>query len=145
MILETGVNSQKGFTLVEVMLSVLILGLGLVVIANSYLIALRGINASQNNIQAMVLAKEKIDELEVSSVMKKGLTAFSESDTLKSLGKSYNYTLDITEIAEPEYIEKYLVKACLTFSWREQNIEKNATFSTYLPKYKEDDKETKSL
>jgi len=138
MTLLTGVNRQKGFTLVEVMLSVLILGLGLVVVANSYLVALRGMNVSQNNVQAMILAKEKIDELEVSSLMQKGLSGFSESATLKSLGKNYNYALDITESTEPEYIAKYLVKACLVFSWQEQNSIKNATLSTYFPKYKED-------
>lgn len=130
-------NSQKGFTLVEVMLSVLILGLGLVVIANSYLAALRGINTSQNNIQAMVLAKEKLDELEVSSLEKKGLSALSASETLRSLGRNYNYSLNITEITEPKDIAKYLVKACLVFNWQEQNAEKNATLSTYLPKYEE--------
>lgn len=137
-------NRLKGFTLIEVMISVLILGTGLAVVANSYLSAVRGINSAQNNIQATLLAKEKFDELELSSLMKKGLTAFSANDTLKSSGKTYKYDLSITEIAEPEYISEYLVKTCLTLSWQEKNITKNATLSTYFPKYKEE-KASKSL
>lgn len=116
----------------------LILGLGLVIVANSYLVALKGINAAQNNIQAMVLAKEKLDELEVSSVVKKGLSVFSESSTRQSLGKDYNYALEITEVTEPEYIAKYIVRTCLAFSWQEQGAEKNATVSTYFPKIQEE-------
>ena len=119
----------------------LILGLGLVIIANSYLVALKGINAAQNNIQAMALAKEKMDELEVSSVVRKGLSVFSESNTLESLGKKYNYALDITEITEPEYIAKYIVRTCMAFGWQEQGVQKNAVISTYFPKIQEEKKE----
>ena len=122
------------------MLSVLILGLGLVIIANSYLVALRGVNTAQNNIQAMVLVREKMDELELSSVLKKGLSVFSESDTLKSLGKTYGYSLEIAEMTEPEYMAKNIVQTCLAFSWEEKGVKKNATVSAYFPKYQEEKK-----
>ena len=128
----------KAFTLVEVMLSVMILGVGLIVIVNSYLVALRGINASGNNVQAMTLAKEKLDELELSNLTQKGLSALSTSDIIKVSGKDYNYTLDITEADQPGYISRNLVKACLTFSWQERNAKKDAIFSAYFPEHKEE-------
>ena len=126
------------------MISVVILGIGLSIVANSYLFALRGISSTQNNIQAQLLAKAKLEELETSSLMQKGLTVFSEQDTLKTSGRNYNYSLEVTEITQPDYLVKYLVQACLRYSWQEQNATKNAIFSSYFPKHKEETK-TKSL
>ena len=118
------------------MISVLILGIGLTTVANSYLVALRGVNASANSVGAMNLAKEKLEDLEVSS-LKDGLSVSASQGVLKFSDKNYNYVQEISEIAQPQDLAKYLVQACLTLSWREQNIIKNATLSTYLPKQKE--------
>lgn len=129
---------MKGFTLVEVMISVAILGIGLSIVANSYLVCLRGINASQNNIQAQLLAKAKLDELEALSITRNGLTSFSEQNVMRSSGRDYNYNLKITEIASPEYIAKHFLQACLSYSWQEQNASKSVAFSTYFPKHEEE-------
>ena len=137
MILKTGNdNLSRGFTLVEIMLSVLILGIGLTVVANSYLAATRGINSIENNIQVLTLGKEKLDALELSS-LKQGLDVFLSEGTLESKGKKYNYTLETVKLSQPESLAKLLVQACLTFKWQEQMAEKNVTFSTYLLRQKE--------
>ena len=138
MMLRTGANRLKGFTLVEVMISVLILGVGLSIVANSYLSALGGINSTQNSIQAQLLAKGKLEELTALSVMQDGLAAFSERDTLKTSGRNYDYSLEVKGITEPEYLAKDFVQACLRYSWQERNTVKNAVFSAYLPKHKEE-------
>jgi prepilin-type N-terminal cleavage/methylation domain-containing protein len=130
-------RNDRGFTLVEVMISVLILGVGLAIIAHSYLAGLRGINSTQNNIQAMLLAREKLDALEIESLQKDGLSAVSTKSTFQSAGKKYDYTLNIVDVGQPEYIAKYLVQACVTLSWQEQNATKNAGFSTYFPRQKD--------
>jgi len=129
-------NLSRGFTLVEIMLSVLILGIGLTVVANSYLAATRGINSIENNIQVLTLGKEKLDALELSS-LKQGLDIFLTEAALESKGKKYSYTLETTKLSQPESLAKLLVQACLTFKWQEQMAEKNVTFSTYLPRQKE--------
>jgi len=134
----TGVNRLKGFTLVEVMISVVILGIGLAIVAQAYLLALRGINSTQCNIQAQLLAKGKFEELATLSVTQNGLTAFSEKDTLKNAGREYEYSLEVKEISEPEYLTKDFVQACLRYSWQERNAVKNAVFSAYFPKHKEE-------
>ncbi len=137
-------RNDRGFTLVEVMISVVILGIGLSIVANSYLSALRGINVTQNNIQAQLLAKAKLEALETASLLQNGLTAFSEKNTIKTSGRNYDYSLEITEITQPDYLAKNLVLACLRYSWQEQNATKNAAFSSYYPKHKEEAK-AKSL
>ena len=49
---------MRAFTLVEIMISVLILGIGLTSVANSYILALGGANSAQNSISALIIAKE---------------------------------------------------------------------------------------
>jgi len=126
----------KGFTLVEVMLSVLILGVGLTAVANSYIVALRGVNATANNIGALNLAKEKLEDLEVLSLTD-GLAASIIQGVLKSSNKNYDYKQEIFEITQPKSLAKSLVQACLSLGWQEQQITKDVTLSTYLPKQKE--------
>jgi len=125
-----------GFTLIEVMLSVLILGIGLTVVANSYLGALRGINAAQNNIQVLTLGKEKFDALEISS-LDQGLDISSTEGSLESGDKQYGYALNITKLPQSGDLAKSLVQACLRINWQEQSAAKYVTFSAYLPKKKE--------
>ena len=130
------IQTSAGFTLIEVMLSVLILGIGLTVVANSYIAALRGINASQNNIQALILGKEKFDALEISS-LKEGLAISLTEGTLGSGNKKYDYTLNITKLNQSEDLAKFLVQACLRLNWQEQTAAKYVTFSAYLPRQQE--------
>lgn len=125
--------SSAGFTLVEIMISVLILGSGLTLVANSYLVALRGANATMNNIGALSLAGEKLEALEILS-LKDGLAVSTSNGVLKSSTKNYNYEQEIIEINQPEDLAKSFVEACLSLSWQEQNSTKNVTVSTYLPK-----------
>jgi prepilin-type N-terminal cleavage/methylation domain-containing protein len=127
-------RASRAFTLVEIMLSVLILGIGLTSVANSYILALRGANSAQNNISALILAKEKFENLELASL--KGAQPSSFTEIIKSAAKEYNYQQEITQIAESEDLAKYLVSACLTVSWPEKNSSKNVTLATYLLKQK---------
>lgn len=118
------------------MISVLILGFGLTLAANSYLVALRGANSTAGNIEALRLAREKLDALEASS-LKDGLSASVSRDVLKSSSKNYDYTQEIIEMTQPKDLAKILVKACLSLSWQEQNAAKNVALSTYLPRQKQ--------
>ena len=129
-------NSLTGFTLVEIMVSVLILGCGLTLVANAYLVALRGVNATANNIGALNLARENLESLEISS-LKDGLSPALTQDVLKTSAKSYDYVQEIANIEQPTVLAEELLKVCLTLSWQEQNVAKNVVFSTYLPKQKQ--------
>jgi len=130
------VSNLRGFTLVEVMISVVILGFGLTLVANSYIVALRGVNSTANNIGALRLAKEKLEALEVLS-LKDGLSASVTQGILESPAKNYDYKQEIIEITQSDDLTKSLVQACLSLNWREQNATKNVTLSTYLPGQKQ--------
>lgn len=57
-------NGESGFTLVEVMLAMAILGVGLLSIAVAQLTAMKVASRSKNLQQAMFLAREQMDDLE---------------------------------------------------------------------------------
>ena len=124
-------NNLRGFTLVELMISVLILGVGLTAVANSYILALRGANSAQNNISALMLAKEKFENLELVS-LKGALPSTASLEVIKFSNKDYNYQQEIAQLTEPADLAKYLVSACLSVSWPEKNSSKNVTLATYL-------------
>jgi type IV pilus modification protein PilV len=57
-------DAQSGFTLVEVMMAMAILGVGLLSIAVAQLTAMKVSTRSKNQQQAMFLAREQMDDLE---------------------------------------------------------------------------------
>ncbi len=113
------------------MISVLILGVGLTAVANSYILALRGADSVQNNISALMIVKEKFENLEMASL--KGIAvSSSSSEVIKSLTKDYTYQQEITQTEESADSVKYPVLACLTVNWTERNSPKNVILSTHL-------------
>ena len=126
---------MRAFTLVEIMISVLILGIGLTSVANSYILALGGANSAQNSISALIIAKEKFENLEFTS-LNGALPSSLAPEAIKSSVKNYNYQQEITPIAASADLAKYLVSACLTVSWSEKNSSKNVILATNLLKQK---------
>ncbi len=124
-------NNLRAFTLVELMLSVLILGIGLTAVVNSYILALRGADSAQNNISALMIAKEKFENLELDS-LKGALPSSPSPEVIKFSTKNYSYQQEIAQITESADLAKYLFSACLTVSWPERNSSKNVTLATYL-------------
>jgi len=126
---------RRGFTLVELMVSVTILGVGLTVIANSYVAALKGINSASNAVGALNLGKEKLENLEIFSLTNGLFTSESKSN-LQTPGKNYNFKQQVTDVTESEILEKHLLQACIELSWQEQNVDKKVAFSTFISKDK---------
>ena len=131
-----GALPLAGFTLVEIMISVLILGIGLTIVANSYIVALKGVNSTSNIIGALNLAREKFEVLETSSLAG-SISVSDTSGVLKTFTRNYDYKQEVIEIAQPENLAKYFNQVCLNLSWQEQNVAKNITLSTYLLKQKQ--------
>ncbi len=105
MILRTGKTnlllSRKGFTLVELMVSVVILGFGLDIIIRSYFSVLRGMDISRDYIEAARFSRQKIDALEVASYENNGLLSQSESGRVKLASREFNWQAEVKEIPQP--------------------------------------------
>ena len=97
---------MRAFTLVELMISVLILGVGLASVANSYILALRGANSAGTNISALIITKEKFENLELAS-LKGARPAAPAGENIRSLTKDYNYQQEIILLDESLDLAKY--------------------------------------
>lgn len=129
-------QTKQGFTLVELMLSVVILGFGLSVVIRSYMSALSGFETTQNYIGAIRFAKDKIDELTVQSFESNGLLPESKTGQFKNGAREFVWKTEVSEIKTPEYLNKDFVTASVNLDWQEKNTAKNCFIATYLPKKK---------
>jgi prepilin-type N-terminal cleavage/methylation domain-containing protein len=69
---KVGGQGRRGFTLIEVLLAVVILGLGIVGIMRSYAVAARALSISGAKIEALCLVKETFARLEQPSLPNTG-------------------------------------------------------------------------
>lgn len=135
--LERNLGRGAGFTLIELMISAVILGFGLIIIIQSYLASLNGLKISQNYAQAMSWAAHKLTELQLSAYEKSGLLPKLESGTASLNSRQCSWVSEVKEISQPEYLTEELVEVCLELNWQERNIIKDAALATILPRKKE--------
>lgn len=123
--------------MVELMLSVVILGFGLSVVIRSYMSALSGFETTQNYIEAIRFAKDKIDELTVQSFESNGLLLESKTGQFRKGAREFVWKTEVSEIKTPEYLNKDFVAASVNLDWQEKNTVKNCFIATYMTKRKE--------
>jgi len=129
--------AKYGFTLVELMISVVILGFGLVIVIQSFISALAGLDRSQNIVEAGRFAQDKITELTIASYENNGSSFGYESGNIKLGARQFEWETEITKIESPEYLTRNFTKAGVTLKWKERNRAKDFNLITYLPKKKE--------
>ncbi|OGW06649.1 MAG: hypothetical protein A2889_03960 [Nitrospinae bacterium RIFCSPLOWO2_01_FULL_39_10] len=100
-------NSQKGFTLLEVMVAIVILGLGLTVVFELFSGGLKSVEISNDYSNAVILANKKMGELSLKEKLDVGKETgdFSEEDNYKWEVDIVSYQVDEEtnkEIASPE-------------------------------------------
>jgi hypothetical protein len=117
-----------------------ILGFGLVIVIQSYITSAAAINTSQNYVEAMQLAKDKLTELELVAYEKSGLLPQAGyASGIEKLGsRDFNWAIDVKEITEPDYLNEKLVEVCLEADWKEGGKFKDVLLATYLPRKKEE-------
>ena|GEM_PF-6184719 len=139
MSIKTKDNNITAFTLVEIMASVLVLGVGLVLVANSYMLALRASNSASNNIQALCLAQSKMDTLEVTALEEEGFLPYESDEVIQYAGRDYDYNIAITKKTDSLTLSKCYVGACLAIGWKEQGSAKKIILASFFQKKEEDE------
>jgi prepilin-type N-terminal cleavage/methylation domain-containing protein len=127
-------RSNKGFTLTELLLSVVILSFGLVAIIGTYLTAANALDHSQNRLEAVAFLQDKLVTLNQDIMEQQFPEAVSESVLLNH--RPATYILDISALAvtdKPDLSDK-LDLAKLSLAWKERNIDKDVSVFTYLEK-----------
>ncbi len=85
----TGHNNQRGITLLEVMVAVVILSVSLLLLLNMAMVALRGNDWSNKTTQATQLLQDKLEELRGTGVLTPGsdvVSGISRSWTIANVG-----------------------------------------------------------
>ncbi|MFH0828162.1 MAG: type II secretion system protein [Candidatus Omnitrophota bacterium] len=130
---------KKGFTLVELMVSVVILGFGLSIVIQSYMSALAGLDTSRNMVESMFFAQKKIEELTADSYKNNGSLPESDSGVVKLGERFFNWKTEISGIEEPEYLSGNFVAAEVSVDWKERSVDKNTALAIFLPRRKSAD------
>lgn len=132
-------KTELAFTLIELMISMVILGVGLVVVIQSFLSSAGGLNTTQNYIEALRIAQDKFAELELASYENNGLLPDLDSNSGAGfLGpRKFDWVSQVNEITEPDYLTEKLVEVCVKLDWKERNVTRDISLAGYLPKQKE--------
>ena len=85
---------ERGFTLVEVMVSMTILAVGLLAISGMVPTAYTNISGSAVETRALGFAQERLDQLRVTTYTSTDLTAGSHTDAAPAAGYTRVYTVE---------------------------------------------------
>lgn len=98
------IKNNKGFTLLEVMVSMIILTISLLLLLNMAMIALDGNQWSNNATASTQLIQEKLEQLRTDMILVSGI------DTVSNIERSWRVTT----------VANHLRRVDITASWRNQ-------------------------
>lgn len=116
---------KKGFTLIEIVISMAILAIGLVGILSLFPVGFDSARRSINLTQASLYAQEKFAEIKKDGFPAVETTSGTFTDT--------NYTW--TEVVTDDTPADYLRKVVLTIKWNYKNKEHSQVFTTYVARH----------
>lgn len=116
---------KKGFTLIEIVISMAILAIGLVGILSLFPVGFDSARRSMNLTQASLYAQEKLAEIKTDG--------FPEVNTTKGDFADPNYKWEL--VVSDEAPAGYLRKVELTVKWNYKNKPHQEVFTTYAAKH----------
>ena len=126
MILATG--KSKGFTLIEIMISIAILSLGLILILQGITKCINILRVSQSNLATTLLAEEQMAQMEIA--LKQDDTGALKDASGESKSGNIEFIWQIRLIPDEEYED--LNKVLTTVNWKSGRSSGSSIFSTYL-------------
>jgi prepilin-type N-terminal cleavage/methylation domain-containing protein len=122
-------RTHKGFTLIEIMISVSILSLGLILIMQGLAKCVNILRISQSNLAATLLAEDKMAEMEIAA-KQDGAKAFlgDTSGEEKSGNLELNWQIRLTPDEGYENLNRILA----TVRWKDGRNNGSSVLSTYL-------------
>jgi len=125
------VEKEKGFTLLEVLISLAIIGIALVVILKVQFYNLKLCTESKNVLLAKMLAQEKMAKVELTDELHPHLISSPLEGEDRGEGV-FEKNKDFSWILNSDEVEKGLRKVDLKVIWKEGNLLKDFCITTYL-------------
>lgn len=123
---------SRGITLIEVMLAVTILCAGLILIARSYLSALRAIKTSQNLSVANWLLEQKIWERQKSYQERAKVILEDQEGAFEPPFEGFSYHSSFEKEDLPSEYTSNLYRNSLVVSWQEGKSKWSTSTLTYM-------------
>ena len=140
-----------GFSLVEIMITVVIIGVCLVMALRVFSFCAAAVSEAYNSTYAVNILQEKIDEAEEQIVLAGGAEISSRSEDIEKGGRSFTFTQEINdwirpiieisedseieteEVTETEDLSTGLYEALFIVEWGPSNRRKNIKVRTMFP------------
>ena len=117
-------KSKKGFLLFEVVLSVLIIGAGIVIVGRGFSLSVKGMDIALELTRVTLLAESKMCEFEM---LVDGVQTGSQNGTFKE-AEGVTWYL----VSEPQEENKNLSLIRLTANWAKGSSSRKVFLNTYL-------------
>jgi len=125
------INREKGVGLLEVLVSMLVIGIGLLGLAPMLVVSIEGNEVAENNTNVSSLLKERVEHFEGLAVMP--AMPYSAVDT--SQNGIYTRTTSIRDNTSDTLVPPGLYKIDITVNWTEEtSLQRSASYSTFLIK-----------
>jgi type II secretion system protein I len=122
---HSSANAERGFTLIEIVVTLAILGLAMPALLSSFTQAAKGQALSENMTTALYLLKFRMAEIEA-----EGYPDIGEEDGEFGENSRYRWHSTVQDV-ESEEIEG-LRLVTVTVTWQEQGKEKTISMNTYI-------------
>lgn len=120
------INKNKGFTLLEALVSLAIIALALTVILKAQFYNLKVCSETKNTLLAKMLLQKKMAEVELGEELYPHLSPPLSRGRVKEGGEDFSWVLNSEEVKEG------LKEVNLTISWKEGALIKDFCVTTYL-------------
>jgi len=121
-------RDKKGFLLVEVLITVVVLSVGLVMITRSFMVSLRALEIIGQYQEARSLIEEKLLDLEVKDAIEADLKV---EENFPEPYEKFSYKLETKNIEE-EQNKIALNNVLLSMAWLAQEEKRGISIVTYL-------------
>ena len=123
-------SSQRGFTLLEVLIAVMIFGISVTVILQQFSVALRSGSKTQEIVKAVIHAKEKLEELKTKKEFSESTESGSFEDGFEWETRviPYSYGEDNDEFFENLKYETFSLETIIT--WQVAERQRHTRLST---------------
>ena len=124
-------KNQKGFTLVEVMISMVILAIGVLGLAPMMVTAMYGNAFSEDVTSAAFLAQDSMERLKNQSV----ITPIPYTENNNGLFNVYNRSIQVDDSGSDVSVPPNVFRIQVTMSWTDKKgLSRSETYSTYKMK-----------
>ncbi len=124
-------KNQKGFTLVEVMISMVILAIGVLGLAPMMVTAMYGNAFSKDVTSAAFLAQDSMERLKNQSV----ITPIPFTQTDNGLLNVYNRSIQVDDSGSDGSVPPNVFRIQVTMSWTDKKgVSRSETYTTYKMK-----------